>query len=473
MLLVVTGVLLLGHSGFRHYSRHYRGETELLENNEQQLILTIDGEFRQLENASLLTASITEIHDYSDAALGEQDRSSLLTGVSQRVTALSFIDNYCDFAVMFSDDQSAGKLSQGTKDDLGTSQPYRKIAGDLLGSENSLWLSGLGGDSSKIYYFRRIDDNAIFIGSFYISELERNLASTKESGIGIYVLDRNGRTICTTSEENRLKYELPDGFENGGSYTVTDDKYILACGTLRNGWRLVAVRDMEEDYNFYRRVLTESGAIMGVSVVILIVFNILLTQLRDAGSLKARAPEEDPLTGLYKAEEAENLIADRIDSCDAGATVMLALVRVTNLSEIDENFGTSGHNGSLIKTSHVLCDFFGTLDGNGKNVVGRTGTNEFVIFADYTQYDLFKAHDELEKGLMDLAQALGQVWLAEPGDVKFTIGAAVYPDSSKDYDELYELAAVTLGKAAAEGHTFMIHSPEKKKDGKEEDSGEK
>lgn len=144
----------------------------------------------------------------------------------------------------------------------------------------------------------------------------------------------------------------------------------------------------------------------------------------------------DPVTGLSNAETAENLIIDKIERCKTGSTIMLALVSLENYQLIKENYGRSGTEEALVKTANALTEFYGE-----ENIVGKTSENEFIIFADFTEYDLFAVHNKIKSSLKELEITLADVCLDNNrGAVKYSVGAAIYPDNSSDYDELYDFA---------------------------------
>ncbi len=79
--------------------------------------------------------------------------------------------------------------------------------------------------------------------------------------------------------------------------------------------------------------------------------------------------------------------------------------------------------------------------------------------ANFTQYDLFKANDALKDSLVKLSEHMNSVMLANQGDMQICIGAAVFPHSSGDYDELYDMAEKALEDAVNDDErSYAVYS---------------
>ena len=216
-------------------------------------------------------------------------------------------------------------------------------------------------------------------------------------------------------------------------------------------------------FELYRKLALETAAVLVLALALLLILYIV--NFKDdtfIGGAPLMTPDVDMLTGITNEEEAENLAADRLETCISGSTLMLALVKIINLNDIAHKYGRAGYNGAIIKTFRGLAGFFGTDDPDCKNILGRAGEGKFLIMADYTQYDLFKANDNLKEGLVQLSERLNSIYIDTPGDINICIGAAVYPHNSTDYDELFEMAEKALEEALKDDEkTYALYRKEK------------
>ncbi len=458
LMLIVTCAGLLSYVGYEHYRHQIKTEAELLGAANKQTKIAAEEFFDKLEDASVALLSNEDIIGF-DADAPDADEfeiSQKLGQINKSVTVLSLMDNYCDFAIVYRNSTCAGRLSDGSKELISGDKELYDAMRDLLGDAKTLWITGIGGDLSKIFYIRAASENSCFLGSFYSQELADILVTGKApKNTDLYLLDNNGSCVIATG---KVAYNEKDIAEDG-SYTVLEYERIQAAESLHTGWKVVSVRRMKETIDIYRFMAVEVAAVLIIVIAMLSVFNILTARNSDLFSSDqlAVSPSIDALTGLSNAEEAEDLIADKIETCISGSTIMLAVVRITNLDEIRENYGKSGYNGAIVKYSHILSSFFGAEKEGSKNIVGKTGENEFVVFADFTEYDLFKAHDRLKESLEELDNTLKNSFLDHEGDVVCVVGAAIYPDSSTDYDELYDIAVQSLLEADQSGKSYVLH----------------
>lgn len=464
VVMVVICAVSLSYTGYMHYDMQLENEAGLLKASAEQSAAGLDMHFAKLEDAcvTLIADEDRMSFDAADFTKSEYERSRELTKVKKSVMALSLIDNYCDFTLLYRNDVAAGKLSDGTREmlcnDDGELYPVLK---ELLGDQKRIWLTGVDGASDRVYYISQANDRTLFLGGFYTEELRYMVSAAEKIGNSRFILtdssDNIIMTINTADAELEPEKQMPE------RYASISDKSVQAGAVLDNGWKVVIIQDMTSTYEVYKKLSLEIAVLLVLVLAAMLVIILLNFKNEPAfGGVSVLAPEVDMLTGITNAEEAENKAADRLETCVSGSTFMLALVRITNLREMEAKFGRSGYNGSIIKTYRGLAVFFGTDSPDSKNIVGRMSDGEFLVIADYTQYDLFKANDELRNGLVQLSEAMNLVKLADDGDIHICIGAAVYPHNSTDYDELYSMAEKALAEAEKDDErNYAMYKKEK------------
>lgn len=460
MLLFFTCAAISSYSGYMHYDKQLNCAAEMLSATSDQISLTASMYFDKMEDVSLALLSNPDIlaFDASDEKMEQFVKLQKLNTVDSRINELSVMDNYCDFAVVYKNNVYAGNISDTTMEILrgDDSDIYSAIRESMEG-ERSKWVTGIEANYDKVFFVREVNENACFIGSFYMTELAELLKPEANwQNMHLLIYDDTGRRVINLGNVDIEPLNMPD---SGKNYSVISGSRVQENKIILNGWTLVMVKEMQEVRTYYRKIAFEMGAVLMIALVALVVCSVI-----NSKGFGPEAPESggrpsiDALTGLNNAEAAENLIADKIETCISGSTIMLALVKIVNLKDIEKKYGRSAYNGSIIKTYRALATYFGTDAEDSKNIIGRTGENEFVVFADFTEYDLFKAHDKLRASLEELSLILGTVHIQIDDDIKIYVGAATYPDSSTDYDELYDLASEALDKAAAAGEpNYALH----------------
>ena len=194
----------------------------------------------------------------------------------------------------------------------------------------------------------------------------------------------------------------------------------------------------------YLRIFLYCAAILAGAVIVVFFVGYLFSSSRMPGNIIYRgdysADTIDRLTGLIMNEALENVIIGKIDRCINGSTMVLMLIKVKNYELISENYGESTVDEAMVKVSGVLREFYGK-----SNTIGKTGENEFAVLADFTDFNLFKAHERMRSNIRQLEEELDKLELEnERGMIRCAVGAAIYPDDSDDYDTLYDNAKEAL-----------------------------
>ena len=466
IIIVMEAVcaVCISYTSYVHYDKQLEYEAELLRNSAEQSAAVLDMHLKKLEDASVIMLADEGLMSFDAANFStntEYDNSQRLAELKKNVTALSIIDNYCDFTLIYRNDAAAGRLSDGTKELMCDNEnhvyPFLK---NLLGENRRVWVAGINDDQGKVYYISQANDNVLFLGSFYTEELRYLITSMehiKDSQLLLMDGEKNILDINNTKKEFQIDQTSSD------SCVVIGDTTIQAEKTLKNGWTIVLIKDMSGAYEFYKKLELETA--VALMLVLILALTLMLINVKDDpayGTVSSMTPDVDMLTGIINAEEAENIIADKLETCVSGATMMLAIARITNLDKVRAAYGPSGYNGAIIKTYRGLAEFLKTDSPESKNILGRTGEGEFLIMADFTQYDLFKANDALKQGLIDLSEALNSLYLAREDDINICVGASVYPHNSTDYDELYTMAEKALQEAIDDDEkSYAIYKKEK------------
>ena len=451
MLLTVAVVFAacMGFSGYSHYDRQLDNEAELLKLTAEQVAAGLDMQFTKLEDVSVTLLANQDYMKFDPADHTnntEYEISQKLAELKKTVTSLSLMDNYCDFALIYKSDAAAGKLSDGTREALSNDDgKVYPVLDEMLGDQRRMWLTGYNDRNGKIYYVSRASDHSLFIGGFYTEELKYMTPLNGREDMQMLLINEKGSLVLDLSSEEK---EADFDFISADSYALVSDTNVQAGKKLNNGWTVVLTSDMTDTYELYKKLALETAIAMILTLAVLIILFYINYKGDGAfGPSPVISPEVDMLTGITNAEEAENTAADRLETCVSGSTYMLAIVRIINLSELEKKYGRAGYNGAIIKAYRAIAEFLGTDDPDTDNIIGRMSEGEFLIVANFTQYDLFKANDELKEGLIQLSEALNSVYIHAPGDVHICTGAAVYPHSSTDYDELYSMAEKALAEA--------------------------
>lgn len=460
LIMIVTCAAIVAYSSYIHFCNLSDTAADVTASLNKETEIAVKQYMQKLENLSAVALTKDNYMDYdaSDTQLDKYRAAQIESEMTNYLTSFSLLDNYCDFAIIYRNDSHAGKLSSVTEDLLEPDM-FQTLKNGLDGKKTA-WVCGINDDYNRIYYLREVHDHAIFVGSFYTNELSGTfIPKGRQDNAELFLTDSSGRIIYSHKgkEGGMIDPKYIDQSQKSG-YTLINYDMIESVSVLDCGWKIITVNDMRESHSIYVRTDVICLGIVLFSIAVIAMISIVAAPAGSAYATKKSST--DGLTGLYTAEVAENLIADKIETCISGSTILLALVKINNLDLISENYGTAGVSEALLKVSGILTGFYAE-DPDAGNVVGRAGKNEFVVFADFTEYDLFKAHDKLKESLKEISRRLEECELdSGRGMVKCSIGAAVYPDISTDYDELYESAGEALKEAEENDGNYVLYKNE-------------
>lgn len=457
-VLFATAVLIFACTVFCCGRISARKEAELCSALNTQTEMNVSAFLEKLEDTSKLIFSNEEYVSYNAADTSNDEYNSIGTekDMNDYFVSLSVMGNYTDFGIVYSNNHTVGKITDGTRD-LYEDKIYDALK-EKLGDEKTLWLTGYNGDYTRIYYVRRVNPDAIFLSSFFSTELDSIFFSTARDDDLSVMLCADGKIIYSSGGEapgGRIDKEISGLLAGDSNVTVTSADTICAADDCTDDWQIVTRMDLSDNLKAYKRAGVMCFAIVCATCIIHLMISFSISSRKDPeNAVPGRLSKLDGATGLYTAEYTENAIMDKIETCITGSTIALIIVRITNLGLIRLNYGAAAVGEAQRKVSETVCSAF-----KGEDIFGLLEEGEFVIFADFTDYDLFKAHDDMKESLRALSAQLGECSLDnDRGYIRTAVGASVYPDSSSDYDELLEYAEKAAAQSAENDGRYVIYS---------------
>lgn len=389
--------------------------------------------------------------------------------LTELLVRASYISDYCDLGVIYSNGASAGIISDGTRSLFGQDM-YGRAENMLLGRDEC-WSAFFSGSLSRACFLKRLNSEAVFICSFYSTKLGSTFNTmTEKSRLSLCVTDRSNRVIygtdnMTVSSGDRLPADLISGFDDRTNITIAIEGGACCCVELENGWRLYSTV-YSGAIGEQKGVSTENFIII-ISLSTLILF-VLIGMIissyytSDKRTKKLIEEETDPDTGVLSAFYCEERISDIIETSLVGGTWAFTLVKIKDAEMIRERLGEEFFKTGQIILAEILRDSFGE-----EAVIGLNLHDEFVVFTDFSDYDLFKAHKDLRDRHEDAKCQFLKLLVGENADYKLyaAMGTCIYPDHGKDYDELEYNASLALAKALEESGDSFVCFDEKLRGG--------
>lgn len=316
----------------------------------------------------------------------------------------------------------------------------------------------------RIYYVKRINDNALLVASFYTSELETVFVRPDDMRDTAVRLVNEDRYIMYSSENEETGSKLPadilDRIGDSSSVSYIDDDYLITVNPCADNWYVIcsaptqiilAERNIVIRYTIIITVVTSVVAmILGtlLSIYVTDPVNRIVTKLNTQANI-------DRLTGIYNKLSFE-------ENAGEGERHAVILLDVDNFKGVNDDLGHAYGDKVLADIGNIL-----RLTFNSSDCLGRIGGDEFGVLLNIPanrQTDFLTLINEKCHALCD---AFHNNYTGSSGDYKISasIGAAVFPDDGKTFAELYRCADAALYSSKHKGKdTFTIYSDVKESD---------
>ena len=394
-----------------------------------------------------------------------EDDLRIMNRITDILTKASYLGPYADIGIVYRNGLSAGVITDGLKDQMGSNLFQRSVS--IMAGRDSCWTVLYPLNVSRGCYLKKINDNAVFIASFYVSKLSGTFIKMQENNnLVMYVTDNDDRIIYATentsqSTGDRLPYELVERFSGMSNVTVGDSRGGATMTVLSNGWRMYSVVYPNKSGRFGMGVTESFILIVGLSMFILFIFCGFVISAFYTSERRAKKFVEDrtdSTTGLLTPFYFEEEASDFIETALLGSTWSFTKLHIKDQELIAERIGEEFIVDGLVKITKILRTTFGE-----EAVIGINEYKEFTVFADFTDFDIFKAHEELKARHDECMRAFNTLLVGQREDYKLNIamGVCIYPDNGRDFDALDYKADVALKEALEKENDSIVYYDEK------------
>ncbi len=399
-------------------------------------------------------------YDATDPANDEYEALNTESRISQNLFNLCIMENFVDFGIVYSNNHVVGKISHGTKDDMGSGL-YDTLSAMITrkGTQDG-WYSGVQGDYRRIYYVKRLNENAVLAVSVYSDELDNILEHPDAvNDMVVRLVDRDLKVIYTSADENitRLPDALRSDIQGQTSATLNGEKYITSINQCNDDWFVVtsipteyiSVRQREIQRN--TMLIAVAAAIIAIIIDILISF-VYTEPIGKLVDMLGKKADYDQLTGLLNKRTYEERARALIASSD-DKIMGFILVDLDNFKSVNDTMGHKVGDTVLAATGDIIRRTF-----PDDEIKGRVGGDEFSIITDLGSRA--GARDRLEEKCAMLTAEFRHCNASADKNYKISasIGAAMFPDAGMTFDDLYSNADKALYSSKDEGRdTYNVY----------------
>ena len=443
---------------------------ELTNHLNVQMQMNMDSYLSRVETMSTLIFAEKETYTYdaTDESMDAYDALNTEDAISDRLYSICLMENFVDFCIVYSNDHTVGKLSNNTKDLFGDRLYEDMSAGITRTRTQDGWMAGYQGDYNRIYYVKRVNDNAVLATSFYTTELE----SIFEHPGGITdlttrLVDDNDMLLYS-SEEGRtgkpLRDDIRDRISGLDSSTYVDDDYLITVNSCGDNWRVICSVPtqimLKEQTSVQLFILTIGvvASIIAIALSMLLSFGVSSSVDKELTVLNTKA-QIDQLTGIYNKRSFEVQADSLLKRADPGARFALILFDVDDFKSVNDTYGHAFGDTVLADAGEFMRKIFRSDD-----CLGRLGGDEFCVLmsvkADMSPEESLRL---IHRKCAELCSAFSTRVFDENPDFSGSIsaGVAVYPQNGSSFSSLYQRADSALYISKRNGkNTFTIYGEE-------------
>lgn len=385
MILLVAGVLSFGI--LRSCESYMTQETaSLIAANSKQIEMNINAYLEKIEKnvALMYSDDLYYQYDATNEALDSYAKIKYEEAIENRIVDLGLMENYADFCIVYRNNHRVGWSSKTTENMFADDDMFAKMSSYITDEKSqAAWCFGVCDSYDRLYYVKRLNENAILVASFYSNELENVFEYPQElKGMTIRLVDGKQAIIYSSEKEeigSLVKEQQQKYLTNGRSVSVIDASYIVNTNVCENNWTVMCEVStdiiLKEFYSLRGVVLYITGVTVALAVLICILFVRQLSRPVDGMfrrlSLKASV---DELSGLLNKSSFSSISSEQMAEQSNGEFAMVML-DVDNFKQINDTQGHAYGDQFISRMGSLMRDCF----AQENTLIGRMGGDEFAV----------------------------------------------------------------------------------------------
>ena len=222
-----------------------------------QTKLNIDSYLSEIENATSLVFAHDNILIFnpSTSNLNSYEIEKTKKEIDEYLLSVSLLQNFTDFALIYDDGTTIGKVSETTKKLYDMNSIYSDLKNSVKDSKSkSAWLSGKNNNFNKLFYIKQINENSLMLTSIYTYELDEIFEKLNDSnGSSLTLLNDLNDVIYSNNKDligSKVEDSISKNIADNTSKIFNSNNSLITLNTCENGWKLI--NSIPENYIFPR-----------------------------------------------------------------------------------------------------------------------------------------------------------------------------------------------------------------------------
>ena len=472
-LIVIIALVIVTRLAVRKTDEVLKNKvTSLTSSLGVQMKLNMDSYLSRMETIGTLAFGEENAYTY-DATDPNNDEYEALGKeklITDKLFSLCIMENFVDYGIVYRNNRMVGKISNATQSLFGDKMFDEMSAMIKRPRTNDGWATGYKNDFRRIYYVKKVHDNAVLVISFYAHELDSvfdNPETLKDMEIRLVNQDYN---ILYSEDTDEVGKPLPDKIKSRvkgqTSASMMDDEYMVSVNSC-DEWYVICSIPTEiilgEKNEMTRYIYITGGVAALAAALVGLYLSYLITKpvKRIVSNLDDKA-RIDLLTGILNKLTFEEYAANIISGSLTNEKRALITIDIDNFKNVNDTFGHAAGDKVLQNMGRILRDSFSDDD-----YVGRIGGDEFCVLVNARMSEAEGFEEFIDKKCSELCEALRNGLAAYEGmEVSASVGAALFPEDGVTFVDLYAASDKALYNAKETGkNKYSIYNSTRDKGG--------
>lgn len=430
-----------------------------------QMQKNMDSYLQRMETIGTLVFAAEEVYKYDATDKNNDEYDSIKTEqlIANKLYDICIMENFVDFAIVYRNNSHVGKMSNGTVKLFGD-QLYADLT-DMINRPKTAdgWSTGYKENYRRIYYVKKVNENAVLVISFYTDELDDVFEHPGGiEDIAVQLIEENDMVIYSSDasqEGSVLSEDIAKRIGDRSSVTIMDNNYLITLTDCSDNWRVVcsaptkSILKEKNDVTLYVVIIAAVAAMLAAIVSVILTAKIITPVNEIVNSLSDEA-HTDLLTGILNKRTFEKRVAEALEQDLDSKKKALILLDLDNFKGVNDTLGHAYGDKVLAGVGDILKRVF-----NNTDYLGRLGGDEFCVYLNISDFKQGSCKKHIEEKCAELSKAFANYYSGEHNNYKISasIGAAVFPDNGATFGELYNSADQALYVSKHKGKdTFTI-----------------
>lgn len=431
-----------------------------------QMQKNLDSYLQRMETIGTLIFATKEVYEYDPISNSIDDYDSIKTEtlIEDQLYNICIMENFVDFSIVYSDNHHVGKMSNGTVKLFGSNLYTDLVA--MINRQKTAdgWYTGYGGNYKRIYYVKRVNENAVLVISFYTDELEDVFEHPGGiEDITVRLVEENNVVIYSSDdlqEGKSLPADIAETVDNRSSVTIMDNNFLVTVQECGDKWHVVCsaptkvILKEKNDVTYYVAITAVIASILAAIFSIAIMSRII-SPVNEIVDTLADEAHTDLLTGILNKRTFEKRVEEALRQNHDSRKKAVILLDLDNFKGVNDTLGHAYGDKVLAGVGDILKRVFHVDD-----YLGRLGGDEFCVYLNISdiQQGNYLAH--IEEKCNELCREFRNNYTGENNTYKISasIGVAVFPVHGDNFADLYKCADKALYNSKHKGKdTFTIY----------------